>query len=226
MDPQKLIQTLILTENLRTYRRGEPHYRPVVTLSRDAGSGGDEIAQRLAKALGVPVYDRQILDAVAEHAKVDAGLMQRLDEKGADLRDAWAYALLSGQSAHMTNYRHHLVNVVLLLATTGGIIMGRGGHVILHSRDVFRLRVVGGMQKCTERVALAEGLDHEAARRRVQQVNAERDSALYNLFKHHLGEAHLFDLVLNTDKLDDWESATQLVLQAMKHMGFRVHPHG
>jgi len=227
MDPHKLIQTLIHTEATRTYRRDEPQYRPVVTLSRDLGSGGEEIAQRLSAALHVPLYDRQILDAVAERAKVDPGLVARLDEKGADLRDAWIYALLSGQSAHLTNYRHHLVSVILCLAQQGGVIMGRGAHVILGTREVFRLRIVGSEQKCAERVAAREGSTLGAAREKVRQVNAERDEALFGLFKRRLSEAQLFDLVLNTDKVTDWEAATGIVLAAMQKMGFRLKgPHG
>lgn len=222
MDPQKLIQTLIQTETRPAYRRDEPQYRPVVTLSRDMGAGGDEIAQRLSAALGVPLYDRQILDEVASRAKVDPGLLERLDEKGAELQDAWVYALLSGQSAHVTHYRHHLVSAVLCLAQQGGVIMGRGAHVILSTREVFRLRIVGSEQRCAERVAAREGTSLDAARARVKQVNKERDEALYGLFKRRLSEAHLFDMVLNTDKLGDWDAAARLVLEAMRGMGFRV----
>ena len=34
----------------------------VITISREFGSGGHEIGEKLAKALGVPFYDRQIIE--------------------------------------------------------------------------------------------------------------------------------------------------------------------
>lgn len=38
----------------------------IITISREFGSGGRELGKRLADALGIPCYDHQIIDMVAE----------------------------------------------------------------------------------------------------------------------------------------------------------------
>jgi cytidylate kinase len=224
MDIQKVVQTLIASEYYpRGKKRSEKDYRPVVTLSRDLGSGGGEIASRLAARLGVPLYDKEILDAIAERAKVDRDLMARLDERAKDVRDSWLFGLLSGQSSFLSSYRHHLFDVLLCIAQGGGVIVGRGAHIVLANREAFRLRVVGSEERCASRIAMDEGLTREAAIERVHHVNKERDQSTFKLVHHHLNEAHTFDLVLNTDKLDDWDAACELTLNAMHAMGFNLH---
>ncbi|MCK9531738.1 MAG: cytidylate kinase-like family protein [Gammaproteobacteria bacterium] len=224
MDIQKVIQTLIASEYYpRGKKRSEADYRPVVTLSRDVGSGGSEIASRLAKRLGVPLYDKEILDAIAERAKVDRELMARLDEKTKDIRDSWLFGLLSGQSSFLSSYRHHLFDVLLCIAQQGGVIVGRGAHIVLANREAFRLRVVGSEDRCADRVAARNGLDREAALERVRHINRERDESTFRLVHHHLNEAHTFDLVLNTDKLDDWDVVCEFTLNAMRAMGFNLN---
>lgn len=223
MDIQKVIQTLITSEYYGARKkRSEVGYRPVVTISRDLGSGGAEIARRLADRLGVMLYDRQLLDAIAERAKVDRELMARLDERARNVRDSWLFGLLSGQNTFLASYRHHLFDVLLCIAQEGGVVVGRGAHIVLANREAFRLRVVGSAECCAARVAAREGIDTAAALARVRQTNKERDEFTYKLVRHHLTEAETFDLVLNTDKLDDWDAATELVIAAMGAMGFHL----
>jgi len=224
MDIQKVVQTLIASEYYpRSKKRTEKDYRPVVTVSRDVGSGGSEIASRLAARLGVPLYDKEILDAIAERAKVDRELMARLDEKTKDIRDSWLFGLLSGQSSFLSSYRHHLFDVLLCIAQQGGVIVGRGSHIVLANREAFRLRVVGSEERCVHRIAARDGLSREAALERVRHINTERDESTFKLVHHHLNEAQTFDLVLNTDKLDDWDVAAEFTLNAMRAMGFNLN---
>ena len=52
----------------------------IVTVSREFGSGGREIGKRLADALGVAYYDREILTAIAEDAGIEEGYVSTLLE--------------------------------------------------------------------------------------------------------------------------------------------------
>jgi cytidylate kinase len=217
VDAQKLIQSLVRSEYLKGRQDKPGQARPVVTLSRDLGAGGAEVARLLGARLKVEVWDRRLLDAVAESTQVSAELLSQLDERVRSRKDSWIYNLLSNQSAFMTTYRHHLVNVSLALAQTGGIIVGRGVHLILANRPVFRVRLVGSEGACAARVAARDGITPEAAVERVRTVNSERDNFLQTAFGHRLEEAARFDLVLNTDKFGArWDSVTDLIVAGMK----------
>jgi hypothetical protein len=220
VDAQKLIQSLVRSEYLKGQQDKPGQSRPVVTLSRDLGAGGAEVARRLGERLKVEVWDRRLLDAVAESTQVSAELLGELDERVRNRKDSWIYNLLSNQSAFLTTYRHHLVNVSLALAQTGGVIVGRGVHLILANRRAFRVRLVGSEEVCADRVAARDGSTAEAALQRVRAVNRERDDFLQSTFGHHLDEAVRFDLVLNTDKFGShWDRVTDLIISGMKSAG-------
>ena len=55
---------------------------PWITLSRELGSGGGELAAQLGAALGWRIYDREILQAVAADTRRDQWTLERFDEKG------------------------------------------------------------------------------------------------------------------------------------------------
>ncbi|WP_303903637.1 AAA family ATPase [Thiohalomonas denitrificans] len=216
-DVQELIQNLIRSEHFHGQR--EPKHGPekrVVTISRGYGAGGEQIARRLSAALGVEVWDRAILDAVAESAKSSPELMAKLDDKVKTGKATWIYNFLTGQKAFLASYRYHLVNVVLALAQRGGIIVGRGSHVILANRPVFRLRVVGSPELSARRVSVRQEMDFDASLAEVMRVNKEREQFLWKAFGHHLNEPECFDLIVNTDHFDDrWDEITELVLNAI-----------
>ena len=217
-DVQELIQSLVRSERLYGQRdaKRKPE-KPVVTVSRDLGAGGGEIARRLSGALGIEIWDRQILDAVAESAKSSPELMSKLDDKIKTGKDTWIYNLLSGQNAFLTSYRHHLVNVMLALSQLGGIVIGRGGHLILANRPIFRLRVVGSPASCARRVADRQEMDFDTSLSEVKRVNKEREQFLWSAFRRHLNEPEYFDLIVNTDHFNDrWDEITELILNAMK----------
>ena len=52
----------------------------VITIGRQLGSGGKEVAERLARELGVKVYDKALLQAAACESGIDASLFEQADE--------------------------------------------------------------------------------------------------------------------------------------------------
>ncbi|MEO0035798.1 MAG: hypothetical protein RLZZ501_1821, partial [Pseudomonadota bacterium] len=55
--------------------------KPLITLSRDFGSGGDVIATRLGQVLDLPLYDHQLLNEIAVRLKDDPAIVRMLDEE-------------------------------------------------------------------------------------------------------------------------------------------------
>jgi cytidylate kinase len=227
-DEQALIHSIVNAEVIfQRHQAAARRHPPLVALSRDYGSGGAAVARLLSERLGVELYDRQILESVARESHVDAQQMSHLDDKaGIDKVTSWIRGLFSSSTAYPESYRYHLVNVILGISPNGGVIMGRGAHVILATRPAFRLRIVGSLESCAERVAARENITLDAAREKVRTVNTERDDYLWNMFKRRLGDASLFDLVINTDKFTDIEKVADLVLLAMAQSGHTIAPGG
>jgi cytidylate kinase len=217
-----LIKSIINADVYSGHKHDKKKAPPVVAMYRDYGAGGDHIARRLAKILGVHIYDQEILDSVANAAGVDKELMAQLDDKVRHDRSVWVRGLFTTNTAYPENYRHHLVNVILGIAQNGGIIMGRGAHIILSDRKVFRVRVIGSPERCAERIAKREAMGIDSARVKVASINKERGEFLWNMFHERANDPSLFDLIINTDKFDSTRAAADLIMVAMLSMGFDV----
>lgn len=218
MDATQLVEAIIKAHAAEMHG-GRGAERPVVTLSRDYGSGGREIAQQLAKRLAVPVYDKELLDAVVERSGADPRLLAQLDEKTRGFWDTWILSLLSGENLLEENYRRHLVKVVLgiLYTGNGGVIIGRGAHLILAQQDVFRVRITASPETCAERVAKKRAVSPEEARKLVELVNQNRSKFVWDVFKQRLNEPTTYDLTINTDRLAKFEEVAEIIIFAMQY---------
>lgn len=202
----------------------EPHVRarqarkPVITISRTIGSGGDEIAHALADRLGVELYSSDIINAIATEANVTPSLMQTLNEK-LDSVDAWIYSAVFGKHVSRDEYVHFLSTVVRGLYHTGGIVVGRAGHVILAGRDVLRLRIVGSVEACATRISEQDGTSYAEAKRKVQDSNKRRGKFIWDLFHSRYNDPTNFDLVINTDYFRRLDDVVEIIMLAMKARG-------
>jgi len=191
----------------------------VVTVSRGYGSLGKIIAQALADRLGVRCCDRSILEGVAKHADVDVELVKRLDENiEPSVALPWT-AFFKGKSFPKERYLHHLVKVVLNISKKGGVIVGRGAHLILGPDRAFRVRVTGSLEVCARRVVERDQLDIEAARERVMTINRQRADYLQQLYGEGINDCSDYDLTINTDRFDV-EAAIELILHSMQLAGY------
>lgn len=226
---ERLIEALIGSEIARERKVAEERAAErqrstyVVTVSRGYGALGKETAQALADTLGVRCCDRIILQEVAKRANVDVELIKRLDERVDNIGSDWWQSLFRGKSYPKERYLHHLVKVILNISTKGGVIVGRGAHLILGPHRCFRVRIVGSLEKCAERIGMREGIDIEAAKRRVEQVDRERAEYINELYGVHAGDSSNFDLVINTDRFTVNESVS-LILDAMQQAGYELTP--
>jgi cytidylate kinase len=206
-DVERLIEALIGAEVLAQRKRAEDRAaiqepRPVVTLSRGWGTPGRAVARHIADRLGICCYDREVLEQVARRARVDIELVRSLDEHARLSRGEWWQAVLKGQQLSRDDYRRHLVQVVVGIAHTGGVILGRGANFILGAGGAFRVRVLGSPERCADRLARQQGLDRAAARRRLEQVDGERARYIRRLYGADIDDGRRYDLVMNSDRLD------------------------
>lgn len=177
--------------------------RPLVTIARDHGSGGEEIGRGLAEALKVNYFDKEIIERIAKSAGTDPGMMAALDETVRDQFQIWLSSFMGGRQASPSEYQRNLVRIVLAIAPMGGVIMGRGANVILRKHSVFRVRIVGSPEACARRLAAAEGKDMREAASRIQHINQERARFVWEAFKVRTNEPINYDIVVNTDHFPD-----------------------
>lgn len=228
IDPLTYIKAALARDFTAPQARRQPKAEPptlIVTLSRDYGALGEAVAARLGDALGIPVYDRkEILDCMAKHAKTEPYHFQAYDEQSGGGLHGFLYSLVSGSAATLQEYRHYLGEALLDMTRHSCILIGRGAHLALVGKKVFRLRIVGSKAVCAQRVALELNLTSQEAEHKVEEVNHKRHKAVVDLFGENfercsLDHADLFDLVINTDHIAA-DAAASLILLALREVGF------
>ena len=227
IDPLTYIKTALAREyQAQIYRQQKPkpiHESLVITLSRDYGALGELVAEGLGQALGIPVYDKEVLALLAEKAKADPLSFQSFDEQSTEGIKSFFYSLVSGNAATLPEYRRHLIESLIELARKDCIIIGRGAHLILHGQKVLRVRVVGTKAVCAQRIAVESNIPLAEAEKRVLEINHKRNQAVVDMYaetiKHcSLEHADTFDLVINTDHLTV-DAVKDLILVAVRQLG-------
>jgi hypothetical protein len=193
--------------------------KPVITISRTVASRGDEIARALGGRLGLECYDREIVDAIAAGANVSKRLIESLTEK-LDAVDSWIYSAVFGKHATRDEYLRLLTTIIRGLYHTGGVICGRGGHIVLAGRDVLRVRIVGSIEACASRYAEETGVSYTEAKREVQASNKRREKFIWELFHTRYDDPTTFDLIINTDNFRHVDETVEIILAAIRARGF------
>jgi cytidylate kinase len=190
----------------------------VVTISRQVGSLGDEMAKQLAADLGYHLVTPQEMHALAVSYDPDfAGAVQDLEqEKGLGLLERLFFA----QPVYVSLY----AAVILELASRRQtVIIGRGAQVVLKDvPQVVRARVVAPTRVRAGRLAQGLGLGADAAREYIEHHDVERRALVRQIFDHDLRDWGLYNLVLNTESLD--QAAGVNILRQLVDEVVRLHP--
>ncbi|MGH7173662.1 MAG: AAA family ATPase [Gemmataceae bacterium] len=173
----------------------------VITVSRQYGAGGGEVARRLAEALGWELLDRQLLHRAAAVEHVPDAELERLDEKALSMTDR-----LRLHPPHQ-RYMHGVTEAARQAATRGKVVLvGRGiRHLLGDMPEVFHLRLVAPLDWRVQRMALRQSWTMEQARTRCLEVDRSRERFTRYFFGPDALQPEQFDLVANSDRvtLDD-----------------------
>jgi cytidylate kinase len=200
-----------------------------VTISREYGSGGGEIATRLARRLQWQLIDHEIVEHVASEMGTTIQEAEARDERTEGvlaralnsmvylnptlLGDAPTVAFLSNEAT----YRETISRIVKAATARGHVvIVGRGSQVLLaQRRDVLHVRIIAALEQRVAYVMQREGVDQAEAQSRVQMKDHDRMRYLDTQYHRKPDDAHLYDIVLNTSVLD-LESAVDIICLALQ----------
>ncbi|HEX2657353.1 MAG TPA: cytidylate kinase-like family protein [Polyangia bacterium] len=190
--------------------------RPNLTVSRQFGARGAELGQRVAADLGFRFYSQELIHFIAEESHVADQVVESLDERvraGVPRRVA---QLLKGSGFTPSDYLRNLSRVVTALGRMGGgVIIGRGAHLLLEQSLTLRIRVIAPLDRRIERVAEKYHLPEPVAREKIQRIDDERVAFNRQHYGVDVGDPSHYDLVINTGLLPI-ETCTALVTTAFR----------
>lgn len=210
----------LIEEQVRRWeilRQEKPDIKPlpVITLSREPGSGGKLVAKTVAERLGLDLFHQEIINAMAENADTTTRVIRTLDERGVSMIDDWVSAAISDRHLWPDEMSRVLMRVIGTIGKHGkAIIVGRGANFVLPPENRFRVRIIAPMEKRVNCVAESFGISKDEAKRRVISTESDRRAFIRKYFHSDIADPANYDMVLNTGTLSV-ESATAAICSAV-----------
>lgn len=201
-------------EIFRTEKR-EEKVLPVITLSREPGSGGKPVAAAVADRLGLELFHQELINAMAENADTSTRVIRTLDERGVSMIEDWVSAAVSDRHLWPDEFSQVMMRVIGTIGRHGkAIIVGRGANFVLPPENRFRVRVIAPLDLRVNRVAKTFGVSRKEARQRVLRTESDRRAFVRKYFHSDIGDPANYDMVLNTGTLSV-ESAAAAICSAV-----------
>ena len=189
----------MLREKKKEERTSPQAAELAIAISRLPGCFGREIAQEIAARRKFDLFDKEIMEKVAESSHLSAALLGTLDEKTL----SWADELIEELTTQRPEeFFRALSKVLLALAHHGNaVILGRGASFLIPHDRCLRVLLVAPLEVRIGNAARKYKLSSEDARRRVIQLDSERRAYVRKYFHAEFLDPTGFDIVINTADL-------------------------
>ena len=193
--------------------------RTVVTIGRQLGSGGREIGLRLAKKLGIPFYDKELLRKAAEESGLSEKLFDSFDERPKSLlysiaMDSYMFALPgAGVSDSLEQQVYQATFGAIRRAAEDGpcVIIGRCADYALEDRDnVLNLFIHAPLERRIAVEARRQNLDPEQARQQILRTDKRRASYYEYYSAKKWGAVDSYDFCLDSS-IFGYEGTVELI---------------
>ena len=175
----------------------------VITISREFGSGGRTIGRKVAEKLGIPCYDAEIIEKIAEESGYSGDYIR---SEGEGASDRWLSNLFSNRTMGPTNQDTIWViqsRIIRELAEKGPcVIVGRCADYVLRGQaDLLNVFIHADPQKRAERIVREYGERDASPLERIREKDRRR--AAYHRFYTGLkwGHAQNYHLCLDSGVL-------------------------
>ena len=186
--------------------------QPYIALSREAGVPARTIAQLISQRTNMPVWDKELLEYVAQSKKLPSVVLEAVDETTANWIMDVVYKWLDQKAVTHEEYVHLLTQTVLLLACDRpSIFIGRGAQFILPRSQGVAVRLVAPERQRVEWVAQAEKLSREEAAAWVAKTDRARNGFIKTYFHAEPNDPHIYDAVLNVGRLSTDQAAAVIM---------------
>jgi CMP/dCMP kinase len=203
----------------------------IITISRMYGSGGSDVAARVAQLLGWSLFDNAFIDAVAERLGVPASEVQAREERAPSLVERLASALavaspeilpppteqIPPSEERMADVTRRIIEEAV--ARGNAVLVGRGAQSVLARRaGVLHVFCYAPREALVRRAAERHSVSVAEAEKIVDEINKQRDQYVRTTFKRSWKAHDNYHLAVNTDSFGV-EGSAQLIVDAARRMG-------
>lgn len=195
----------------------------VINIGRQFGSGGKTIGEKIARRLGIALYDKELINLAAQESGMSAEHFERADERECKSRLSTLIGLFRAPGtggyynadtplSNETLFKIQSDVIRQVAARESCIFVGRCADYILrdHPRTV-NLFLTADEQDRIRRITARAACSEEEARRTMERIDRRR-ADYYNYYTaRRWGEASTYDFTLNTSLLGEEESVEMIL---------------
>ena len=199
----------------------------IITIARQYGSGGREIGEKVAKQLGIPIYDKELITDAATKGNLDENVTKLADESAAN---SLLYTLAMGSNVLGTTmhfgYKMPLNDKLFILQSEvikekakdhSCVIIGRcADYVLRDEENVLRIFVYGDLDHRQQRIAARHPELKSAQIIDVINKTDKRRSSYYNFYTgNKWGKYDNYDIAINSSTLGI-DGAAEIIVACVK----------
>ena len=182
----------------------------IITISREFGSGGREIAKRLADELGYAYYDSEIIKLLAKEANMSEEYIKNISEKGVypyAFQFAKSFAMYSTMQNTQTDILVKQANILKEIAKkTNAIIVGRGANTILKEYNPMNIFVYADLEskiaRCKQKAKEDENLTDKELEKKIKTIDKNRKAFNSLISNAEWGNKENYNLCINTSNIE------------------------
>lgn len=174
----------------------------MISISREFGTGGHLIAEKVANELGIQLYDRALLDHIAEERGIDVKRLEKYDEKP---KLPIVSRRVNGHSNSMEDALVHMQSEFLQKKADEGesfVVVGRCAETALKGRDgLIKIFILGDREVKLATVKRRFNLSDREAFRKMKRHDLTRKAYHNRHSERKWGDSRGYDLCVNDSKL-------------------------
>jgi len=197
-------------------RQAKPAF--TIAISRQSGARGTLTARAVGERLGWMVYDRELVERIAQDMKLQARLLEGVDEKKVDWLQECMESFSSAPAVSDIAYVHRMVKTIAGLVAHGDcVLVGRGVAHILPVETTLRVRLVAPVAWRVAATSRKLGINEKEAAVKVAAIDRQRVQFVREHFNKDTTDPSLYDLVLNTERFSV-EQCADLIVEALHRL--------
>lgn len=200
------------------------HTNTIITIAREYGSGGHLLGERLAKELGIKLYDREFIRMAAQRSGIDEQYIAKNEQS---IPSFWLKCILSKNSEQPVEASLSADDILFvaesrivqeLAAQEPCIIVGRCADFVLKDHPkVVKVFCYSDLKSAVNRCVNDYGISQEQAEAEIRRINRNRIHHYEYYTGQKWGEPHHYHLMLNTGNIS-LETAYKLVKEVYQNI--------
>jgi cytidylate kinase len=191
--------------------------KPVITISRQRGSGGALIAGKLAAKFSYTLLHRDTIERICESTGYKRRIIESLDEHGKSQVAIWFDSMVVGKYVDTSDYIKCLLETIYSISRLGGVVVvGRGANFIVGREQGFHIRIIAPRSTRIRNMMQHENLSEKDATREVDSSDHDRAEFIRKTFGKAIDDPLYYDLVVNHLTISIDSAANLIALATME----------